>query len=153
MKIKGEYIFTIPFQNMFNDKSMNIKGHNLVTDEGVNMIMGCLNGSSNNVFGDVHVGTGQTTPSLTDTLKDFNDFKALNNELDASTETKRTVEGGVLTYNIITDGGNLNNTTEIGVWSSEGDVLISHDLHDPFNVPSGSLITLEYKFTLTNNYD
>ena len=153
MRIKGEYIITITLQNMFHTyQTVMCEGHNLVTDDGMELMMKCINGTNDGVvFGDVHVGTGINTPQLSDTSAEFTQFKTLSNDLDLTTKVERTVEKNTLVYDITTDGSNLDTTTELGVFSSDNETLVSRDTHEVFNVPSGSLINLKYKFTLTNN--
>lgn len=152
MKIKGEYTYTILIQNMFHTYIFRTNHHNLVTDDGLELALKCMTGTNNGVtFGDVHVGTGTLEPQLTDTLEQFTDKEALNEANECEVEI--VPEKNKITYNITGDGEKINSTTEIGVWSTDEKTLVSHDRHDQWNVPSGSLVSLQYTFTMTNYYD
>ena len=51
----------------------------------------------------------------------------------------------ILKYEI--EDTKLNGTTEIGVKTNHGR-LVSHDIHPPYNLPFGSILTLQYSFKL-----
>lgn len=141
--IKGEYSITLTFTTMFNTYKTTTHNHNIVTDKGVEYIMGCL--TTNNTLGDVYTGTSTVQVDLSNTIDDFSILARLNEN------TKKTVESNTLTYEIETDGKNLDSTTEIGILSEDETVLITRDVHDTYNIPHGSVINIKYKITLTNN--
>lgn len=143
IRIKGEYEIEILMQNMFNSYSLTMQDHNVVTDNGINYIMECL--TTNKTIGDVCTGTSTVQVDLTNTIDDFNIHSRLTEN------TKKTIDHNTLTYDIQTDGKNLDGTNEIGILTEDGTILVTRDVHDTYNIPHGSVINIKYKITLTNN--
>lgn len=143
MEIKGEYEIEILIQNMFNSYTLTIRNSNIVTNTGLNFILQVLGGKTNETLGEVHVGTNSTQASNLDTTSSFTSPVELP-------KTSIEVEGNRLTYIIHTKGEKLNGTNEIGIWSSEEDVLITRDVHDTYDMPNSAEIKIKYSLTLTN---
>ena len=143
IQIKGEYSITLTIMNMFNTYKTTICSHNLVTDKGLDYIMECL--TSNKTIGDVCTGTSTMQLDLTNTIDDF----TIHSRLTENTE--KTIDKNTLTYDIETDGKNLDGTNEIGIITEDGKVLVTRDVHDTYTIPHGSVINIKYKITLTNN--
>ena len=143
LNIHGKYIINITIPTMFNIYNFTTTNHNLVTNEGLELILKCVtNTNDGEYFGYVHVGTNNRTPQKTDTIETFDEPNALENStLDFNINQ--------VIYNVTTDGSNLDGTSEIGVWSNKN-TLISRDVHDEYSIPHGSQINIKYIFTLTN---
>lgn len=152
MHIKGEYWVNIQIQNMFHTYNIRINHHNLVTNQGVELIMKCATNTNNENewFGSVHTGKNNTPPTREDTVETFN-TTGLPNENGELTTPKPTIEKNTLTYNISTDGSFIDGTSEIGVWSKDKKTLISRDVHETWSVPTGSIINIKYMFTINND--
>ena len=144
VQIKGDYEITFLIQNMFNSYTLTTRNSNIVTDEGLNIILQMLCGKTTRKFGTVYIGDNSTDASPLDTVSTFSHPTQLNaSDID--------VVENVLTYTINVDGSAINDTCEIGIWS-DGDnpVLITRDVHDSYVVPSSAIITIKYKLTLSN---
>ena len=143
--IKGEYTVKLIMQNMFNTYELTMKEHNIVTDAGVELIFKCAtNTNGEEYFGDIYVGENDTDPHTTDTIDIF------INPVPISQQTTPIIEDNTITYDIVCDGGLLDGTCEIGVWSNTTETLISRSKHDTYSIPSSTLINLKYTFTIKN---
>lgn len=142
MQIKGEYEITFLIQNMFNSYTMTTNNNNIVTDEGLNLILNILTEKSTDSFGDVYIGTNSTEASPLDTVSTFRNPVSLGNN--------RKLTDNVLTYEISTDGSILVGTCEIGIWSKSRTKLITRDVHDEYDVPTSTIIKIKYSLTLSN---
>lgn len=140
MIIKGEYEFDITIQNMFHTYKLVTTNHNIVTNNGMVLILKCALGESEEYLGDVWVGTNSQDATVEDTS--LQDAVRL-------TATEKDFDEHILRYTISTDGGVINNTSEIGIIGTEG-TLVTRDVHDRFDIPSTAQITLKYTLMLTN---
>ena len=146
MKIKGEYEIDILIQNMFNSYNFKTRGHNIVTDGGLDFILQCCVNQQNQHFGDVFVGTNGDEPTLEDTINTITtdqNKKLSNGEI--------VVANNQLTYTYSTTGTVLNGTREIGILSENKDVLITRDVHDRYDIPTDAQINLTYTLTISNS--
>lgn len=146
MNIKGEYEIDILIQNMFNSYNFKTKGHNLVTNEGLDFILQCCLNLQNQHFGGVYVGMNDNEESLEDTI----DTIRLN-------PNKRLSDGDVsisnnqIIYTYASVGSVIADTSEIGILSENEDVLITRDVHDRYDIPTDAQITLKYTLTINNS--
>lgn len=147
MEVKGEYEITITIQNMFNSYSLTTKNSNIVTDEGLNFILQILAKKTTSSFGEVHVGTNSNEASRLDTVSTF------SHPLKSIPRDRIDVEKNKLTYVINADGSDIDGTCEIGILSDDEKVLITRDVHNPYDVPNSAKITIRYSLTLTNKTD
>ncbi len=146
MEIKGEYEIEMIIQNMFNSYSLTMRNGNIVTNEGLNFILEVLGGKTEETLGEVHVGKNTVEASNLDTTSSFT----------SPVEVPKTdieVDNNKLTYIIHTHGDVLNETNEIGIWSSDENVLITRDVHDTYDMPSSAEIKIKYSLTLTNKIE
>ena len=142
MKIKGEYEVNILLQNMFGSYLFTEKNHNIVTDEGLSLILEMISGKTTERLGHVHVGKNSAEASPLDTY---------NNSLTPLTNDDIIVEGNTLSYVIECDGSDIDTTCEIGICSDGNNkTLITRDVHDTYDVPRSAIITIKYSLTLTN---
>ena len=142
MNIKGEYEFTISIQNMFHNYKFITKNHNIVTDEGLILILKCALNQSEEFLGNVYVGKNDVEAKKSDTINTFKYPIALpHTSIDVTTNS--------IIYNILTDGENIDETTEIGIWGTDGS-LVTRDVHDRYDIPHSAQISLKYMLTLTN---
>lgn len=144
MQIKGEYEVDILIQNMFHSYNIITKNHNIVTNEGLNFILQILAQKTDKQLGEVYVGTNTTEASSLDNKESF------SSSAIKIPSTDRTVENNKLTYIIKTSGDKINGTSEIGIWSSDDNIVITRDVHDRYDVPDSAIITIKYSLTLTN---
>ena len=152
--IKGEYYFDINIYTMFHTYNILCKNHNLITNNGISFFLNrCVSNPSivesesgsydlNDEWGvisKIGVGKNNKTPSLTDTsLTDAYFFDDVNIDVD----------GNQIIMTTETDGVNIDETTEIGVYTSTN-LLISRDVHSEYSVPSTATVKLTYIFTLS----
>ena len=66
MEIKGEYEVNILIQNMFHSYVFIEKNHNIVTNEGLSLILEIISGKTSKKLGNVHVGRNNAEPSPLD---------------------------------------------------------------------------------------
>ena len=144
LQIKGEYETTILIQNMFNTYVFKTENRNIVTDEGLNLILKMVIGESDEKFGSVHVGKNSTEPSSLDTVTTFTQPISLDNyDID--------INGNNLIYKINTSGEKIDNTCEIGIWSNgSSPKLITRDVHENYDIPSSAIVTIQYSLELSN---
>lgn len=147
MEIKGEYEIEMIIRNMFNSYSLTIRDSNIVTNNGLNFILQVLGGETEETLGEVHVGKNTTEASPLDTLSSFDTHAVEVPKTDVE------VENNKLTYIIHTTGDVLNETTEIGIWSSDEQVLVTRDVHGAYDMPSSAEIKIKYSLTLTNKIE
>lgn len=143
MNIKGEYELNITIPTMFNSYNLMIKNHNIVTKKGLDFILQCCVNQQNQHFGNVCVGSRTAEATIDDTV---NDFRIVNE----FTEHKIVVENNELIYNIELQGHDIDNTTEIGIFSEDKTILITRDVHDRYDIPTDAQITLKYTLSITN---
>ena len=143
MNIKGEYEFDILIQNMFNSYNLRIKNHNIVTREGLDFILGCCINQNDQFFGNVFVGTNPAEASIDDTVDIFRKSKEF-------TDAEKSVENNQLIYSTALVGSDINDTTEIGIFSENEDILITRDVHDRYDIPADAQITFTYNLTIAN---
>ena len=144
MQIKGEYEVDILIQNMFHSYNIITKNNNIVTNEGLNFILQILAQKTDKQLGEVYVGTNTTEASSLDNKESF------SSSAIKIPSTDRTVENNKLTYILKTSGDKINGTSEIGIWSSDDNIVITRDVHDRYDVPDSAIITIKYSLTLTN---
>lgn len=144
MEIKGEYEVSILIQNMFHSYVFIEKNHNIVTNEGLSLMLEILGGKTTKKLGKVHIGMNDAVPSSLDNYETFNTPTPLDNY-------KIEVDNNILTYIIECDGADIDNTCEIGICSDGNNkTLITRDVHDPYDVPSSAIITIKYSLVLNN---
>ena len=145
IEIKGEYSVQLTIQNMFNTYTMVINEHNVVTDEGVELIFKCATQKNEEeYFGNIWVGYNNSNASSTDTINTFNNPKELP-------QAKTYTENNVLIYDLVCDGSLLDDTIEMGIWSNTEKTLITRSVHqEPYSMPNGSEIRIKYKLTMKN---
>ena len=144
MEIKGEYEVNILIQNMFNSYVFAEKNHNIVTNEGLNLILEMISGKTTEKLGHVYVGKNNAEPSQLDTYSTLKSPLPLTND-------DIEIDGNMLTYTIECVGSDIDNTCEIGICSDGNDkTLITRDVHDSYDVPSSAIITIKYSLILTN---
>ena len=142
--IKGEYETSILIQNMFNSYILRTKNTNIVTNAGLNMILRMLIGDTDESLGSVHVGKNSTEASSLDTTGTFTQPVSLD---DYTIE----VDGNKIIYKINTNGENIDNTCEIGIWSNgTNPTLITRDVHDNYDIPNSAIVTIKYSLKLSN---
>lgn len=147
MEIKGEYEVNILIQNMFNSYVFAEKNHNIVTNEGLNLILEMISGKTTEKLGHVYVGKNNAEPSQLDTYSTLKSPLPLTND-------DIEIDGNMLTYTIECVGSDIDNTCEIGICSDGNDkTLITRDVHDNYDVPSSAIITIKYSLILTNKKD
>ncbi len=147
--VSGEYSFKIPFQSMFINQSIIIKGRNLITFKGESFF---LNRSINEEFNPIEyivLGSGINPPQKTD--------EKLGNETVRNTCVK-TVDLNykriILTTNF--SAKDVIGATEIGVCNDK--VLISHDvftditLTEDFLYGVVGLVEVEYIFQFASSH-
>lgn len=148
MEIKGEYEVNILLQNMFNSYVFTEKNHNIVTNEGLNLILEMISGKTSKKLGNVHVGRNNAEPSP---LDNYSTLDAPICKPTPLTNDDVAVNGNILTYTIDCNGSDIYNTCEIGICSDGNDkTLITRDVHDSYDVPSSAIITIKYSLILTN---
>ena len=141
--IHGEYFFEIQFQNMFlNYKVKRKKYKNIITNNGRKFILNGLY-DDNYKFYSIANGTGTNKPSKTDVTlenKVFENTGIHYNRIDNTLELKTE-----------TQGYNIKNTTEIGVYylSDDGTQLVSRNIHNPLELPDNSYVTIKYYYVLS----
>lgn len=152
-RIKGEYCFDINIPTMFHNYNLKIKEHNLITNNGIRFFLNKAlytpqviesdDGNSYSVndeygvIGYVGVGTNNQPVSVNDTY-------LTNETVFYDTQSKVVDNQIILTVN--TTGEYVNDTAEIGVYTTKN-ILVSHDVHTEYIVPTSSTIKLEYIFT------
>ena len=142
MEIKGEYEVNILLQNMFGSYLFTEKNHNIVTDEGLSLMLKMISGDTTERLGHVHVGKNSAEASPLDTY---------NNSLKPLTNDDIRVERNALTYTIECNGEDIDGTCEIGICSDGNNkTLITRDVHDTYDVPGSAIITIKYSLVLTN---
>lgn len=147
MEIKGKYEVNILVQNMFHSYRFTEKNHNIVTNDGLNLILEMISGKTTERLGHVYVGRNNAEPSS------FDNYSTLNSPLPLTNDDIE-VNGNILTYTIECKGSDIDNTCEIGICSDgENKTLITRDVHDNYNVPSSAIITIKYSLILTNKED
>ena len=146
MEIKGEYEVSILIQNMFHSYVFIEKNHNIVTNEGLNLMLEILGGKTSKRLSNVHVGKNDAEPSSLDNYDTLISPVALPFNDDTI-----SVDGNVLTYTIECNGADIYNTCEIGICSDGNNkTLITRDVHDSYDVPSSAIITIRYSLVLNN---
>ena len=153
--IKGEYYFTITITTMFHNHTLNMKEHNLITNNGIQfflnkalynpkIIQNEINDETTyeidddyGIIGYVGVGTNNEPAQVTD--------NHLTNET-VFYDTKTKIEDNKIILTVNTTGENIDGTSEIGVYTTKN-ILISHDVHTTYVVPTSATIKLEYIFT------
>lgn len=147
LQIKGEYEVTFLIQNMFNSYALTTRNSNIVTNDGLNLILQILGGKTTRGFGAVHVGKNSTNPSEYDNYSTFTDPTPL-------TPYEIDVDGNALTYVIRADGGDIDETCEIGILSDDefyrNRTVITRDVHDTYDIPTNAIVTIKYSLTLSN---
>ena len=144
MEIKGEYEVNILIQNMFNSYVFAEKNHNIVTNEGLNLILEMISGKTTEKLGHVYVGKNNAEPSQLDTVTTFTQPISLDN-YDIN------INGNKLIYKINTSGEKIDNTCEIGIWSNGvPPKLITRDVHENYDIPGSAIVTIQYSLELSN---
>lgn len=149
LTLKGEYKITTTYQRMFSTYQSTFISDNLITDEGLEFLVGKWNDMDNNKITKIIIGTNNANPSPKDTITVFNEEYIFN--VDVSNEKNRLI----MTNNSVS-GKHLYNTTEIGVIGEANiddgnktvQTLISRSTHPQITIPETSIISLEYTFTL-----
>ena len=153
VNINGEYVFDIYIPTMFHNYHITVKNHNMVVDDGIYFfLMKAITPlptdeenfhNKYGIIGYIGVGTGtsETDRNMTSLESPSNIIKYKSSNV--------TLGDNQIIISCETSGGVLDNTTEIGVYTTT-DKLISRDVHDPYYIPSTAIIGLTYTYTLTN---
>ncbi|WP_299523224.1 hypothetical protein [uncultured Methanobrevibacter sp.] len=140
MNIKGKYTFNIQVQNMFINKTIRIRGENIITMLGESFFLNRWVNGEFKPISYICLGQGMNKPQRKDQeLGKEIIRKKCNNRVDLKNKT--------LILSAEFEANEINKTTEIGV--SNGDILISHDTYNELTIPNGiSNITVDYQFVL-----
>ena len=151
LKIKGKYYITITYTRMFNQYKTTYTGTNLITEKGLEFLVGKWNSDSGQITKMI-LGTNEKPPTSTDIINTFTDQFIFN--VDVHTEQNKLI----MSSNNIS-GKHLNDTTEIGVIATYNteyskldettDFLVSRSIHPVINIPETSIISFEYEYILT----
>ena len=144
LQLTGEYFIDITFQNMFHTYKARYSHHNMITGKGLEFLVKKWAKADSGEFKNIIVGTNSEEPTEEDMIDTFKDYSIFH--VDISSRTNQLV----LSNNNIS-GKHLNNTVEIGVIGIDGNgeqLLVSRDTHPPIDIPSSSIISLEYIYTL-----
>ena len=151
--IKGEYLFDINIYTMFDVYKMCIKNTNLITSEGLNFFLSKAvyppiieDGNIVDDFGYIGyiaIGTSTISAELSDT--------SLIEETKVFDDSTVKIDGNRIILTVETVGSDIDNTSEIGVYSTKS-ILISRDVHERYSMPSTSSVKITYTYTL-NQYD
>ena len=137
--INGLYTFLITIPTMFKVYQIKTNYHNLITNYGENFFIDkWINNGNNEVINNIVIGDGTTNPTKRDT--------SLENQTNILDTTISTENRNVIMQTEL-NGAEINNTTEIGVITSEGN-LLSRDVHEPIQVPYNSNITIKYMYSV-----
>ena len=143
LNVKGKYVICIPFQTMFLNEKLCIRGENLITLQGESFFM---NRWINNEFEPIKyivLGKATSRPLKTDT-------KLGQESVRKECSGKADINTGKLNLTTTVSASEILNTTEIGVANDE--VLISHDIYEKISPTLlgdiTSSITITYSFIL-----
>lgn len=174
IKLKGEYRIIVTYTTMFHQYQATIQQSNLITDKGLEFLIqkwGQDNTQTNvgeilkHKISKIIVGYNPTDPTPDDNISTITRNNDQNNPFPVNLKH----EGNqLIMVNNNVNGKTINQTTEIGVigekiienyntYTNEVDnvevyetVLISRSTHPIITVPPTSIISLEYKYTLTS---
>lgn len=152
--IKGEYYIQINIPTMFHNYNMTIKGHNMVVNKGIEFFFKKAitplptqdetnYHTTTGVIGQIAVGTGEE-----ETTMETEDLTNLSKKFKYE-PTNIVIEDNTLTISTEANGSDLDGTTEIGVYTTQG-VLISRDTHYAYELPTTSIIEIYYIYTMKN---
>lgn len=103
--------------NTITGEVTTVEDHNLIVQLGLNRIAAILHGSGSGFVDKMAVGTGTTTPTLSDT--------ALEVELSRKA-TSSSLSNNIISYTATWNPGEATGTlTEFGLFSDTGPILIS----------------------------
>ncbi len=157
--IKGEY-------KIKNKDGETLLHHfNLITRSGEEYFLRRWISQTNEVINSVGVSTGTNTPTRNDTGLNIvfeNDEIVYPKFVTPSKKIDLTNKEVILEATFPAE--TINNTTEIGVYASNGTptynkttgtynnaILISHDVYSKITSPSNSELTLNYRFSIDNS--
>lgn len=142
--IKGNIIIDLHIPTMFNDYHMQIKDHNRITEDGKRYIFERLlyseYDSSKGIIGKIGVGDWNETDDTVTKEKIF----PYNPETIELTDDNRVV------FTQEMSGADLDGTTQIRIYTSTKNVLISKNEHDVYSIPHTAIVTLTYSYELVN---
>ena len=159
LKLDGQYNITVMFHTMFHTYKTSFSYHNLITEKGLNFLVNKwkTDDSMDYSITKIIVGTNTQDPSPTDNISVFHNQETFN--VDTSAEENRLI----LSNNNL-NGKILNSTYEIGVIGTitektqtveetlnQEEVLISRNTHPLIHIPSSSIISFEYIYTLNSS--
>lgn len=161
--VKGEYNFNFKIFTMFDIFDVNIKNTNLITNEGMKFFLQrWYKTNYDYIIYAIGVGKSNTEVKRTDTslgipMQHLDDqgnptyFYELD-ENDDESITLLSDEYGVK-MRINATSNDIASSREIGVFaknSNDETILLSHDVHDEYDLPSNTNLKIEYIFKLTN---
>ena len=148
MNIQGIYEFKIKIPTMFNTYELNIKDHNLITTKGFEWFINRWLSNDFRSIGEIAFGKSTNEYPTIDTLHLTDEVIIPYKDTDVK------VKGTSISLSANISGETINDTTEIGVYTYNekglDNILLSQDIHDKYNVPTTSTVTINYTFTVTN---
>ena len=143
VNLKGKYTICIPFQTMFMNEKLCIRGENLITLQGESFFM---NRWINNEFEPIKyivLGKATARPLKTDT-------KLGQETVRKECSSKADLNLGKVNLTATVSASEILDTTEIGVANDE--VLISHDIYEKISATLlgdiTSSVNINYSFVL-----
>lgn len=138
LSLRGEY------RIMDNDTGeVYHESSNIITNTGVKALLDNFinNKSVYGILSYIQFGTGTSSPSLSDTGL---------SAVDSSTKTfisSPTVDGYSLSFTSTLNSAQINNHTELGVYTNNG-YLVSHDTFTALSIPYGSTVKINYVYSI-----
>lgn len=138
LSLRGEY------RIMDNDTGeVYHESSNIITNIGVKALLDNFinNKSVYGILSYIQFGTGTSSPSLSDTGL---------SAVDSSTKTfisSPTVDGYTLRFTSTLNSSQINNHTELGVYTNNG-YLVSHDTFTALSIPYGSTVKINYVYSI-----
>lgn len=116
--------------------------HNLVVDNGRNLIRDLLNGTSTSALYTIAVGTGTTAPTAADT--------ALEAQVYSDVISKRTTDIGKLTLSLYIGANAANGYTisEAGIFAADG-TMFARTVFAGLAKNSSNYLTITWEITIT----
>ena len=157
--IKGEY-------KISNSKGETLLHHfNLITKSGEEYFLRRWISQTSEVINSVGVSTGTNNPTWNDTgLNIVFENSEIVYPKFVTPSKKINLNNKEVILEATFPSDTINNTTEIGVYASNGTptyntvtgtysnaVLISHDVYSKITAPSNSELTLNYRFSIDNS--
>lgn len=150
IKIDGNYSIHLQYTRMFQQYNIPLlKGHNIITDDGIQFFMERIIGSTTDTIYEILLGTSTINPSSNNTTKSMNIQEYVSPGLG--------IDGKQITLQSTLTIQDMENITEIGVRTSgasgtgEDGILISRDTFDAIDTDLNidALFIIKYTYTFT----